>query len=488
MIRKSGRLLALVAAAGLLIGCASYPVNEPTDRVDTKSGYRFDTLKADGNTESLFVILTFSGGGTRAAALSYGVMEKLRDTTIHWKGQEKRLLDEVDVISSVSGGSFTAAYYGLFRERLFAEEQGFRDRFLYRDIEGELIAELFNPVNLLKLASPTYGRIELASELYNHEIFENRSFSDMEKEGRPFIMLNATDMSEGAPFTFVQSQFDLLCSDLGSYKVARAVAASSDFPVAFTPLQINNYADRCVYDKPKWVTMAEKDRDFSANPRRNARARVAWSYRDAAKRPFIHLLDGGVADNIGFRGPPTAITSNDSPWSLPNRINARNPDGSSKIEKLVVIIVDAKTRPKTKFDLDPSPPGLLTVLETISTVPLDNYSFGTIERLKAEFKQWQKDRRSLWKDRNDAFRSCPPPPDNLTPAGLRPLDLYAVYVGFDQIADGQEYFGHDREWYLTRKTSFVLEKDTIDDLRKVGGALLDDSEPFQGLVDCLKQP
>lgn len=106
----------------------------------------------------------------------------------------------------------------------------------YRDIEGELLGTLFNPVNWFRLASPTFGRIDLAAELYDRTIFENKTFTHLQKMGRPFLMINATDMSMGAPFSFVQSQFDLICSDLAPYPVARAVAASSDFPVAFTPL------------------------------------------------------------------------------------------------------------------------------------------------------------------------------------------------------------------------------------------------------------
>ena len=480
MIRFAKPLLPLLAVGGMLAGCATYPANEPMSRLDPQSGYRFDTLKADGNTESLFVILTFSGGGTRAAALSFGVMEKLRDTTIYWKGKKRRLLDEVDVISSVSGGSFTAAYYGLFRDRLFAEKDGFKDRFLYRDIEGELVARLPNPVNWLKLASSTYGRIELASEFYDREIFEDNTFADMAENGRPFILINATDMSKGAPFTFIQSQFDLLCSDLTPFKVARAVAASSNIPVAFTPLQVNNYADHCVYEKPIWIRMAEKDQELSSIGPRVSRARVAWSYRNVTERKYIHLLDGGVADNIGLRGPLTALLSTDSPWSLLTRVN------SSRTEKIVVIVVDAKSRPDNRYERDPSPPGLFTILDAIATIPMNNLSSDIVRRHVPEFVQWRKDRRNLWSDRRNAFKYCPPPPDNPNPAGLRPLDLYAIYVGFEQIAADQEYFGHDRDWYLTRKTSFVLPKDTIDDLRKVGGALFDRSEPYQSLVECLK--
>ena len=65
--------------------------------------------------------MTFSGGGTRSAALSYGVLEHLRDTPITIHNKKRRLLDEVDLISSVSGGSFTSAYFGLFGDRVFKD-------------------------------------------------------------------------------------------------------------------------------------------------------------------------------------------------------------------------------------------------------------------------------------------------------------------------------------------------------------------------------
>jgi NTE family protein len=77
----------------------------------------------------VFLLLAFSGGGTRAAALSYGVLRELRDTRVVVRGQETRLLDEVDVITSVSGGSFTSAYYGLFGDRIFED---YEQRFLRR--------------------------------------------------------------------------------------------------------------------------------------------------------------------------------------------------------------------------------------------------------------------------------------------------------------------------------------------------------------------
>ena len=75
----------------------------------------------------------FPAGALAPAAFSYGVLETLRDTKVLIDGRERRLLDEVDWISGVSGGSFTAAYYGLFRDRIFED---FEARFLKKKRPG----------------------------------------------------------------------------------------------------------------------------------------------------------------------------------------------------------------------------------------------------------------------------------------------------------------------------------------------------------------
>src|SRR5262245_34256537 len=110
-----------ILPALLLAGCAHYPVNAPLTRAALETGYRFTNLPHTNNSDSLFIVLAFSGGGTRAAALAYGVLEELARTQIVWEGRSGRLLDEVDLISSVSGGSFTAAYYGLYGDRIFSD-------------------------------------------------------------------------------------------------------------------------------------------------------------------------------------------------------------------------------------------------------------------------------------------------------------------------------------------------------------------------------
>ena len=112
------RILSFSLLALVLGGCASRPVNPPITQADPRSGYRLETRQAEVKNKNNLVVLAFSGGGTRAAAFSYGVLEFLRRTEIEGPlGNRIRLLDEVDVITGVSGGSFTALAYGLYGEQ-----------------------------------------------------------------------------------------------------------------------------------------------------------------------------------------------------------------------------------------------------------------------------------------------------------------------------------------------------------------------------------
>src|SRR5215467_14362103 len=130
---------AWLLAFAILAGCAVRPVNEPIDSRDSNGTVR---VREKGDP-TLRLVLAFSGGGTRAAALSYGVLEELRRTIIPGPPQ-RRMLDEVDVITGVSGGSFTALSYALYGERLFTE---YERRFLKRDVDSALVERALDPLN-----------------------------------------------------------------------------------------------------------------------------------------------------------------------------------------------------------------------------------------------------------------------------------------------------------------------------------------------------
>ena len=89
-------------------------------RLSTNPNTQAYALADADNTDSLFIQLSFSGGGTRAAALAYGVLEELRAQSIYWDRRERRLLDEIDLITAISGGSILAAYYALYGEQTFS--------------------------------------------------------------------------------------------------------------------------------------------------------------------------------------------------------------------------------------------------------------------------------------------------------------------------------------------------------------------------------
>jgi NTE family protein len=174
----------MLVSAVHTLGCASYrAVNEPLEAWDPEYGYRAHAATG-GEHDALVLGLAFSGGGTRAAALNYGILLELRDTSVQVDGETVRLLDEIDFITSVSGGSFTSAYYGLYGDRIFED---FEERFLRRNFQGLLIRQLFRPKNWFRLFSPFYDRSELAIELYDREIFDGARFESLVGKPGPFI-------------------------------------------------------------------------------------------------------------------------------------------------------------------------------------------------------------------------------------------------------------------------------------------------------------
>ena len=267
-----------------------------------------------------------------------------------------------------------------------------------------------------------------------------------------------------------QDRFDPLCSDLSKLPLGRAVAASSAFPVLLSPLTIKSYAGACGYRPPRWIE--EAARDYEANPRRYWKARLAESYQ-SPKRAWIHLLDGGIADNIGLRGPLESIASNDSPWSLVNALN------QGRIWKLVVITVNARSDPDLDWDQSSKAPGVLEVLDTAAGTAIDNYSFETIDLLRQQFNEYERAAgeyagcRTLLKSQcSGADLPFPAPPH---------ADYYRINVEFDALADAGE-----RRYFKNLPTSFRLPAAAVDRLREVGGRLLRQSESFRKLARSLQ--
>lgn len=471
--RPLSRAALLVAMLATLVGCAG-PVNPPLAAYG-QAGYRYANVRGDAAEEELFVILSFSGGGTRAAAFSYGLLEGLQAVRYRAaSGAERTLLEDVDVISSVSGGSFTAAHYALFGADAFKRLE---DDFLYRDIQGDLVRRALLPWNWGRLLRSDVSRIDLAADLYDEVLFHGATFATLlqQPRGRPYVLLNATDMTVGARFEFTQDQFDLLCSDLSAVPVARAVAASSAFPVLLSPLTLHNYAGGPCdqFTPPAWLRSGLAS---ASEPRRVTLARNALSYRhDVKDRPFVHLLDGGLADNIGLRGPYVALSGQDSAWSVYSKIN------QGRIRRVLVITANAKTGTDPGWDKRQSPPGVVDVLGLVTTGPMGNYSFETVQLIAEHFKKLTGDLEDYHACEKMAKDQCPTfsmPFDS--PADV---DFHAVELAFDKLTQDRAL----RTCLEGLATSFSLPSAQVTLLRQAARHLLVASPEFLGAMKKIDQ-
>ena len=414
-----------------------------------------------GNSENLLFYLTFSGGGTRASALSYGVLEELRKTEVVIDGKKRRLLDEVDGISGVSGGSFTAGYYGLFGDRIFED---FESKFLKKNIQGALLLGVLNPLNWPKLFAGIFGRSDLAVEYYDKHIFEGKTFGDIAARKGPVIVINATDMTHGTRIGFIQDAFDLICSDVSSFSVARAAAASSAVPMVLSPITLRNYAGTCGYKAPERLEEMMKSRAVSE--RQFYLVNNISVYLDAEKKPYIHLVDGGVADNLGLRAILDRVILKGSVWE------SIKGTPREKVQKVVLIVVNAETEPDRKWDKIEKIPPFGAMFSAYSSIAIERYNQETLALLEESAKSWANEIKT---------ERCKGRTVSSEPGSCGDINIYVVQVKFDALRDEKE-----RTYFKRFPTSFKLAPEKVDQLRDVAHRVLDESEAFQKLLRDLK--
>ncbi|MEN6623695.1 MAG: patatin-like phospholipase family protein, partial [Smithella sp.] len=340
---------------------------------------------------------------------------------------------------------------------------------LYRNIEQELLRKVANPANWFRLASPYFGRIDLAAELYDETVFNKSTYGMLARQAKkPFLIVNATNLYPGARFEFTGRQFLDLGSDISSYRVARAVAASSAFPFLLSPISLVNYP----YAEGKKISLQDKLAldDYWNNKRRYYAAKNNVIYADDKEHPYVHLMDGGLADNLGLR----AI------YDLYVREDIRAKINNGKIRRLLVIVVNSKAQQKETFDKDEAPPGLTTVAYKTATVSMDNYTFESVEAFADLLNERTKTQQSiagcqqlLDRHAKDGFKIPPLAGGN--------LKLYVVDLAFDNLTDAQS-----RDYFNSLPTSFNLSKEQVDKLIDVGGKLLEEHHEFKKFINEYK--
>ena len=444
--------VALLGLVLLLAACSSVRPwqNQPIKPFDGRA-QKLQAVPASLDNQILMVV-SLSGGGARAAAFGYGVLDALRQTQVPGPRGSISLLDELDIISGVSGGSIAAAYYAAFGQDAFP---GFEEHFLRKDFQDNLISYALKPGNLYDLTSPWFGRSHLL-ERRLFDLFKGKTFGDLaERPGRPSLLISATDLSLGSSFEFTWRQFSLICSDLDSVPLSFAVAASSAVPIALSPLTLKNYSDTC----PQPVNMVASDADaYRVRLLRESQR----SYLDAIDRPYIHLVDGGLADNLGLR---SLLDRSQADGGLRRAVRRMS---GKPIQKLVIIAVNAERDPTERIDSQSEVPVTLQVVDALLFGTGARATQETLELLRDTAQTWRRELRS---GSGSGGGADPFAPD---------AQIHVINVNLRDAPEPAE-----RQFLLKIPTAFSVPAADVSRLIDSGGRVLRNSPEFQALIKSL---
>jgi NTE family protein len=433
MVRAGLAFIFLLAASG----CATLPDAPVNTRLAAPIAAPPIDLGVDGEA----IALAFSGGGARAASFSYGALLGLKEMT---GADGRRLVDRVSLVTAVSGGAITAAYYGQHGPD---DLDGFRARALDKDWAGHLHSFAWPATWMGILGGGANGPDRLANWL-DAELFHGARISDLKHNP---VIINATELYTGAPFAFAAPYFQAICSDLPSVRLADAVAASMAVPLAFRPVVVESHGADCPDPLPGWVARARTDHYAPILLRETARAFEA--YRDPAQMRFLHLADGGVVDNFGLSSLITmrqAAATPTAPFSERDAV---------KLTRLSFLVVNAGLSPSGAWSRDPKGPTGLDVVDAALSDSINGNKRMAYLAFGGMLQEWKRD-LAAWR--------CALPADRARALGAGPgwkcdaLEFRLDMISFaDLPKDQYERLG-------AVPTAVSLPKATIDDLIAAG--------------------
>jgi predicted acylesterase/phospholipase RssA len=353
----------------ILFGCATWnqPQNQPLQGENVP-------LSAEAAGDDLYIGLAFSGGGMRATAFAYGMLQELQSADI---GTPNGLLDNVRLVSGVSGGSVMAAQIGLKGPQGM---QGFRESFLITDAEAHMTTSGFNPLTIAKgIAGGVNGRDTFGRTL-DEALFHGATFADL-RRSRIKTWINATDMANNTPFLFSPETFDALCSDLSRVKLSEAVAASAAYPLVFTPIVLQAHQGKCTYQEPDWLTAARYNPEATAAMR--AHARALESYTNPAEVKFVKLLDGGITDNFGTTGLAVERARAQVPYA------PLTAEEAVKLKRMLFLVANAGVNKDYDWTQKVAGPGGVNLAMSIATSAMSAASRSGYDSMRGELRLWE---------------------------------------------------------------------------------------------------
>jgi NTE family protein len=455
MVFKRISRFAAVAALTTLAACGSVPRREAPLRETIPIAAPVLAPGVEGNSDKLFVVLTFSGGGKRAAAFSFGVLEALRDIEVVTPdGERHSLLDEVDLISAISGGAFTAAYYALHGHDSF---DTYPQRFLDHDTESDLWGKVLKPASWGRLAKSGVSRSDLEVEYFDQQLFDGASVYDVMTRS-PRIVVSATDLIRSKPFAFTREQLNGVCVDPRSVPVARAVFASAAAPIYFPPLVMQTFAGQCGYRPPDtFITMPNAFEDVY----RRERAERLLSFLDSTNYPYLHLADGAFSDNLGARAILDEVALGGT------AVDALRRNGYSRARRMLAIVVDARTPFDRRMAQQSEPLGITDVMNAVVSAAFNRYSFETMNLLRARVSRWEDEVRTT----RCALTTAVPHCDR--------FDVTLVELSFEKMPEQS-----DRDYLDRIPTAFTLSTEQTSRLRSAAKQLIDSSPELRNFLDA----
>jgi predicted acylesterase/phospholipase RssA len=369
------------ALAGLIFataGCAGLnqtPINTPAA---SPSSVPAEFLAVD-DFPDVAIGLAFSGGGTRAAAFSFGVLQELDQVPVPGDHRRRTLLDAVDLVSGVSGGSVIAAYFGLKHRDALID---FRKRFLLQNAEASFSTAISLPNILTVVEKGGANSSRPLGSWLDRNLFEGARFADFRrKRNHPTVWISASDIYNRVPFLFSRETFAALCSDLDRLPVAQAVAASAAFPVAFAPVNLETYNRRCDSPLPPWVASAA--RDASGSSVRHAVAKGLLRYRDPAQMRYVKLADGGVTDNFGLQVIALARSVGATPYA------PLTPEIAVQLRRALFLVVNSGRGPAGDWPLRESGPDGLTTISALADTATEAASRAGYDYFRLLIADWR---------------------------------------------------------------------------------------------------
>jgi NTE family protein len=342
----------------------------------------------------------------------------------------------------------------------------FREKFLLRDGEEALRTR----PTLANLSRALAGGINDATGLtrwLDENLFHGATFAEFRADRRPRIWINASDIYNRTTFVFGQTAFSAMCSDLSTYPIADAVAASAAVPVVFAPVVIQTYAGGCKRPLPEWIERAR--RDAAAPPMLKSFATAIGRYHDGSM-PFIKLLDGGLVDNYGLSGFTIARLSATTPYG------PLTPRQGVRLRRVLMLVVDAGRGPSGNWTQQvegPSGPELVVAAADTAIDASVRASYTAFDQTMTEWQaalvRWRCGLSATERQRLSA-------PANWN---CRDVKFFVTRVGFETL-------GSERATALDAvKTSFRLPPETVDTLIAAGRDALRANTTFTTFLKSL---